>query len=276
MRKGFNKGDRQITIEKQRIEFYLHGSIKVSNYANVEIKEAIKTGFQVESFESSRTVVNGPDLYAHLKNGKLLVLEHFEFDSSKRRKRKGSKSKEEISAANRNFDETLESVTEVGESVYNEHIIKSSTSLQCYKNNLIESFERHYKNIDNYIDNIISANLITNKEDILLAFFIEDSTLCGNQYYNADDYESYPLIPLNIPEFIERLKESDKLDYLFIGLNTRKSSELVVIELNEETTDSFSLIPKVNDKYHMFIPLMMGFSRKSTLVGRKKINDNND
>ena len=107
-----------------------------------------------------------PDMYANLED-KIVLIEHFEFDSSKRTN-KGMKGKAEESLLNQRLS---------GLSADNEfHIDKGNyeVSLENWHNNFEITFDTHYKKIPIYKDRIIEHLSNTAKKEILVGFLIED------------------------------------------------------------------------------------------------------
>ena len=146
-----------------------------------------------------------PDGYLAAENI-VYIIEHFEFDSSKVVKKKGSISRSELGRVNREFEKYPVN----SESAYLDelHIAPSADS---YIKNAIQNMQNHYGKIQDYKDNLLSAGIITSSSIVRVGFFVEDVTQLGS-YYKADNVLQ-PLNLVNSQEFIDNFVSCADLDF---------------------------------------------------------------
>ena len=156
-------------------------------------------------FNSGIKLFERPDGFCKYEN-KVLIIEHFEFDSS-RKNSKGSTNRQELF---RTSNKKLDSYKEF--EIYHDEI-KCDYTIENYVNNAINNLNNHYKNIDYYIDTLKKEKIIANTSNVEILFCIEDTTVLGN--FNSENGK--PLFLLYCAEFIQAIKPLTKLDYILCG-----------------------------------------------------------
>ena len=149
-----------------------------------------------------------PDAYAALDN-EVLIFEHFEFDSSNNHKGKGSQQRRSEADDDRIFS-TLEP-SKKGTLHHGEII--ADYSIENYKKNLKQAFDKHYSEIPQYTQTLLDKGIITASEKISTLFFIEDTTTLGNLIESEDG--DLPCEPLLLPFcdfFLDLFELSPDLD----------------------------------------------------------------
>lgn len=158
-------------------------------------------------FQSDR-----PDAYAVIDD-EVLIIEHFEFDSSNNRA-KGSQQKRLEAEDNRKF--TGIAAIEAG-TLYHSSI-NADYTMENYRNNISKIFKEHYGKIEEYKDNLKRAGVIERNSIVRTAFFIEDTTMLGN-IYETRSWES-PIAPVVLPMcdfFLDLFEASPDLYCVFCG-----------------------------------------------------------
>lgn len=139
------------------------------------------------------------------------ILEHFEFDSSKK-VRAGSKSRKEVNEVGNKL-KRLPLTTQSAACD-----LRSNTSEQYYIENAINNFNNHYGSIDAYKDNLESIGVITSLTSVKVGFFIEDASILGNLYQLHTDTFPASSRPLLLPfckQFLDLFEKSPMLDFCF-------------------------------------------------------------
>lgn len=153
-----------------------------------------------------------PDGYAICDND-VLMLEHFEFDSSDCNKN-GSQLRRAEAADDRAF-EKLEVIN--GEAKY-VGSIEANLSTDNYRDNLIRAFAAHYNKIDSYKQSLVEKGVDLSGKKVTTCFFIEDTTLLGSIFESkSKDYSWEPLILPRCDFFLDLFEKSPKLDCAFCG-----------------------------------------------------------
>lgn len=151
-----------------------------------------------------------PDAYIKINNT-VYIIEHFEFDNSKK-VRAGSKSRKEVNEAGNK----LKALPYTTKSYACD--LRSKASGQYYIENAINNFTSHYGNIGAYIKNLESKRIVTPLTSVKIGFFIEDATLLGNLYQlNTDSFPAGPR-PLLLPfckQFLDMFEQCPNLDFCF-------------------------------------------------------------
>lgn len=148
-----------------------------------------------------------PDAYSKVEN-KVLIFEHFEFDSSNN-SRNGTQQRKSIAADDRAFDAVVP--TEAG-AVYHGQII-ADYSIENYRNNLKRSFDKHYKEIPEYKNTLRETGVITDTDEVITLFFIEDRTELGTIFESKREGVSWePLILPHCDFFLDLFEKSQDLD----------------------------------------------------------------
>lgn len=134
-------------------------------------------------------------------DGLIYGIEVFEFDASRKLSKKGSKLRiNEIEIDRR-----------AGNQAHYEELLSTELTLNNYRNNLLGTFDEHYKMIPNYKENI-KSEFKCGEREIKICFLIIDKTP-GNLTVCRGN-ESIYYSPLMDEMFLTRLKKSRNLDYL--------------------------------------------------------------
>ena len=188
---------------------------------------------------------DAPDGYAIINNTILLV-EHFEFDSSIAKNKKGSQNRMEIARVKREN---------------NSHDkINCNYTTDNYIRNAIKNFENHYNRIEHYIENLKKEKVIKPHMEIKNLFLIEDATILGNIDINTK--RSFSILHCDM--FLNKLKNANKLDYIlafnsfgqnnFIWyLDKDNLQDYIKNQVKIEDINIANLSPHVAN-YQMFIP----------------------
>lgn len=166
--------------------------------------------YVIESFETA-TPFDGPDIYAK-KDDEVLLIEHFEFDSSNQ-----NKGGSEYRRNKAGVDKALRDFSPPGGKGLFDRDIKCTHSTNDYITNFANIFNAHYGKIDAYIEKLQGIKVINDRSDVKVCFFIEDVTLMGNNYVDKTDGVIKPLVLLYCKQFIDIFEQSTKLDYIFFG-----------------------------------------------------------
>ena len=156
-----------------------------------------------------------PDGYS-VVNDDCYIIEHFEFDPYRQKKRSSQLREEEFLNKNKN-EKIFESLGLKNGSGYfykkvNSEIILES-SKAYYINNLTRVFNEHSINKDEYIKRLKENGIVF--KNYYLIFFIEDKTILGSYSYGNNK-------PFNIfltKEINDLWNMNSGVDYVFLGLN---------------------------------------------------------
>ena len=136
-----------------------------------------------------------PDILSIYDN-KIVAIEHFEFDSSTAKNKKGSQNRIEIARVQREN---------------NSHDkINCNYTTDNYIRNAIKNFENHYNRIEHYIENLKKEKVIKPHMEIKNLFLIEDATILGNIDINTK--RSFSILHCDM--FLNKLKNANKIDYI--------------------------------------------------------------
>lgn len=145
-----------------------------------------------------------PDMYAELEN-KIIIIEHFEFDASKRT-RKGMKGKlEETLLSQRIYSAPIDDTFHFDKGDY-------EISLEDWQDNFEYVFDSHYHKIQIYKDSI-QKTLDVNEKEIVVGFFIENQfspIVCVD-----DNLKEIPYF--ETVQFSNKIKNSHDLDFILFG-----------------------------------------------------------
>ena len=167
--------------------------------SNIEIKtlgDSSKELIKIKDFViKSEIKRDAPDGYYKISDEEILIMEHFCFDSTT--KRKGSESLAEFARIKREN---------------NAHdVIKCTMSMTNYWDNLKESYTKHCESIEKYKKNLISQGIATESTRFKVAFFIEDVTFLGNK----DIKTNKRIYAIFCDKFIDLFEKSSNVDYIF-------------------------------------------------------------
>jgi hypothetical protein len=219
-----------VSKELSLLNKYLENGARYHNELDKEFLEELSVSYH-EIIEFER-----PDLLIHL-NEKLLAIEHFEFDASSKN-RKGSNDKREFSERNREFDRLISETTEFP--LIQNQAVNCEYSYSNYIKNFKETFSKHLSNITDYKNNIIESGLANKEEEILICFFIEDTTPLGTYRLIDGDLISCNLFFLR--EYVEIISNSREIDFVLFGhydnqIEFMSNTEKTLKVLNENRID---------------------------------------
>jgi hypothetical protein len=149
-----------------------------------------------------------PDMYA-IVDDKVYILEHFAFDASEEDRNGMRGIKEENKLIQR-----ANSITPDGEIHFDRG--DYSNSLTAFQQNFEKHFTAHYKKIDEYRENLMSHNLLSDKNELVVGFWAE------NQYpplYQIDGRFRGELYYFYTKQFSKLLLKSRNIDYMLFGCN---------------------------------------------------------
>jgi len=184
------------------------GEVHFLNPDNSNVCRIVESLKHLQPFER-------PDMYAKIGNH-VMIIEHFEFDSNRNVRRKGSEGKAELAVFERMAD-NLQATFEVAK-VSSE--LKSNHSSMHYIENALRGFQDHCSNIPAYKQHLRGDNIIDNASTIETGFFIEDTTILGNIYQKHPDSWEPSITPLFLPyckPFLDAFERAKDVDLIFSG-----------------------------------------------------------
>lgn len=156
-----------------------------------------------------------PDAYA-FENGILLVLEHFEIDSTEVKEHRGSEEKLKNAETEKEIERQIQSF---GIGMVTEEVIRSG---ECYVNNIKNSFKRHANKIDEYVKNVIGL-IKEDIKEIIVGFVIEDSTKLG--FWGSFEKDGNSQIDImQSKEFLDLFEETPSLDFVLFTTTTYENN----------------------------------------------------
>lgn len=214
--------------EKEILHSYLNECNIVQVYSNDNLSD------KVDSIISGIVQYERPDMYSILED-EIYIIEHFEFDSYKSSKKKGSDYRQKEGKIKNEFDRLLIQGRDK-EVSYNE-TIRSTASVNNYINNFIDKFNHHYEKIGEYKKRIAKIHAGLPK----ICFFVEDVSPLGSYYINNKRCPKNLFIFQfkRVIEFLLKHKAIYAIIYGFfdgIGGDKRK---IIIIENNKKAIDKF-------------------------------------
>jgi len=193
-------------------------------------KKATQWLIHEQDFYQNLQPFERPDLYSVLKDGTVLFIEHFRFDSSKRLKNNGSSQIKNSCEINKDFQQKIKECEDDVVSI--PYGINNESNLQTYTKEFNRNFKVHLNKIDDYLQNLSNHNIINNDTNILKAFFIEDvsdwnQVIIDNHFYDVDF-----LYTSILWDFVEDNEVQKTLDYLFIGVDLGNEHKLYLVDLS--------------------------------------------
>lgn len=173
--------------------------IPYTAYYSITFDELGDVLHNLNSFES-------PDMYSVLED-KVIILEHFEFDSSKH-SRKGMKGKQEESLLEKRI------ASAAPDSIFRCDWGNYSISLADWKSNFERIFDSHYNKISEYKRAVLQQLNIYQKKPVLVGFFIE------NQYapiVSCTNRQHEELYYFETIQFAEKIADRKNLDFILFG-----------------------------------------------------------
>jgi len=199
----------------------------ISGLSNRKIFCCTKSNFCYEKYLASFFEIRQfehPDFYSF--DGKTVyIYEHFEVDASKT-SRKGSQSRIDLYNDDKRFEAKVsknpilvksnqknedlkpENLFNNSQNIYHSQI-NTELTLNYFLDNICNSFDKHYKEIEKYkIAVCKELNIDKNKCNFCVTFMIEDKTTFGTMYY--DDCKPKIANPLYSNEFLDYLTDKKK------------------------------------------------------------------
>ena len=222
---------------KYELRFLLNKYIFNSSAGIVPMKSSFSDLKKLVPFIQQFVDFDNPDGYSKIDNT-ILIMEHFQFDATKNSVKKGSTSQREYARIDRENKK--------------KDVMHCEINYENYKNNLLKTFDEHYKKIENYKKNLIKELNLKCNSVFKVAFFIEDTTPLG-----CVDIDTRKIVyPIFCRELITSYEKADNLDYIFsfneVGsekhvLFTNKSSisELKSNSLCSENTNLIPWVPQI-------------------------------
>lgn len=180
---------------------------------------------KMPKFEEPFVNAESPDIY-YIGDDFILGVEHFQFDSSKK-KRGGSSLQQEEARVDKEIIRDYRS--QVKDEYYTEREINVHLSFENYINSLLESFKRHYNNVLEYKNNL---KKYAPDKKVILAFYIEDITSVGNYIVNQKGREH--IIPFCVKEFLDVLQNSLELDYVMVHVRRDYIPYMYILQMKEQ------------------------------------------
>jgi len=232
--------------EVKTLFHYAQDSIHFVNKADKEmVEQIISKIYNMEPFEK-------PDMILKLDD-KLLAIEHFEFDASSL-SRKGSLDKRKLAGRNRSFDKMIEEADVKSDPVYFTTSVNCSYTAADYILNFKTVFENHLSKVEVYKSRLISENKAKNIDDIIMCFFIVDTTPLGC-YYNEDGLKSF--VAIQVKECLELISSAKVVDCFFFGYFEGNKFSIEFISNSPETIQIIKKIKVLDfneDKFFAFDP----------------------
>lgn len=175
------------------------------NDANVKKLIDMRNGGIIYSGDS-------PDFFI-IKGNRLLLVEHFEFDCYPITEKGGSSFRLE-DARIRKKENTAIPIGD--ESVEIHDIIQGVPTYYDYIQNAESSFTKHYKRIDQYINNLVDNGVPIQSMDVEIMFFIVDVSPLGSMVIadTNDKWATIPVVLAQSNEFLDLLEKSPRVDYV--------------------------------------------------------------
>jgi len=172
---------------------------------------------RIKSFEK-------PDMIVQIED-KVLAIEHFEFDASSCGK-KGSLDKRKLAERNRDFDKVIIESDTAEEPLIVTSSVDCLYSPDYYLDNFTSVFNNHLNKIETYNKHIINEKIVKSIDDIIMCFFIIDTTPLGC-YYMDDGPKSF--VAFQVKECLDLITKAKEIDCFFFGLFDGQSNSLEFI-----------------------------------------------
>lgn len=160
---------------------------------------------RIEPFEQ-------PDMILPIDD-KVLAIEHFEFDASSSSK-KGSLDKRKLAERNREFDKLVINTKVSKYPVVSTNSVDCTYSSENYIKNFNSVFENHLSKVAEYKIHLVTENKAKSVDDIIMCFFIVDTTPLGC-YYQEDGLKTF--VALQVAECLDQVSKAKEIDCFFFG-----------------------------------------------------------
>jgi hypothetical protein len=170
---------------------------------------------------------NRPDLIINL-DSKIIAIEHFDFDASLVKGKKGSIDQETYSFRQKNHNKA---VVNCESDIYmTSSLIDLEISSTNYLNNFFSNLENHYKNIPIYINRCKEKY---GSKKVEMIFYIVDNSSTFLFYENNDSLKI--LMLFTIKEFLDRINKYNQIDYILYGFFNGVENTFAFISNTKET-----------------------------------------
>ena len=162
-----------------------------------------------------------PDMYAVLGN-KIVIIEHFEFDASEYKNKKGLIGKREESHLKKRIEHAVcNNQFHIDKPVY-------PISLENWQNNFELNFNNHYAKIDTYQNKVSESVQDGIDRSFVTGFFVE------NQFspYVTINGKLTELYYFRTKQFAEKILSNTKLDFVIFGSYENFKPQLTFIDRN--------------------------------------------
>jgi|GEM_PF-5238541 len=187
-----------------------------------------------------------PDMVIETSS-KFILLEHYQFDSSTRKKG-SSLLKEEEAQKDREFRSKIESMQtkdNVTEISYHTSF-ETDISLDNYTKNLIESFDKHISKYQEYINHFMSETIKIAK-DIEFGFVIQNTSILPDVVYKGT--KLIHLTPFHIREFRNKLKQYPQVRHVFFLIDDVNGKKIIFYSNYKSIEELETKLPNLDNSY---------------------------
>ena len=202
-----------------------------------------------------------PDILSIYDN-KIVAIEHFEFDSYKNTRKKGSDFKIQESFIERKMQNKINSELKTKSEIIVHDEIKNTSNLQQYYDNFKKVFLSHIDNIPEYREHIKQD--FGKEKNIEFWFFAEDVSPLGSYYIKKENPTPRLLLPFS-KEIIDILRKHKEIKGMIFGIYAMNEYKLVLMYNDDKTLNNLEKNEyfKVNNEEFMsFTPQTTGFAIK--------------
>lgn len=163
-----------------------------------------------------------PDYYSKIGN-QVVIIEHFEFDSSENTSRKGSEFKRAESSISRRIKE------DKGEDIEYKlrYKVSCENTAEHYLANLEKHFSAHAEKISDYILNLKAQRIVDDKTTVKIGLFIEDVS-CFGSCYESEKGVLF-LVPIMCKQFLDILECYTNIDFVLCSNRDDDKSRLWIL-----------------------------------------------
>lgn len=209
------------------------------------LEKIVAAGQRIVPFEQ-------PDMILKLDD-KVLAIEHFEFDASSSSK-KGSFDKRKLAERNREFDNLVLNSNISDKPLVATKSVDCIYSAEHYIRNFKSVFEKHLAKVTDYKAHLLNEGIVKQVDDIIMCFFIVDTTPLGSRY--LEDFP-IPFIPFQVTECLELISKAKEIDCFFFGYYDGKKDSLEFISNCNEAVECVKDIRTLDftvDEFFTFEP----------------------
>lgn len=222
-----------------------------------------KESFKIVNCLFKSVPFDHPDFY-YINNKCCYIFEHFEVDASYRYKKKGSQYLQDRVKVDREIDEDIKKLINEKQHTKNRitpigvisKSVKQKANIKNLEMNFNDIFDKHYKQIDKYIETLRSK-YNSAKKKIKTIFIVEHSTEFGGFYLEKGRTTSFTLYCADF--VLEKIKQNKKVDYFIFLDRSENVKSFVVLKSNNLTRLKKIQIDTASNKIH-FINDIMDFT----------------